>query len=221
MLSVSPNPATAGQAVTLTATVTKSGTDNLQPGTSLIPGQVTFLDGITTLGKANVKPMAGSTTAGIAQFTTSALGVGAHALTAHYGGETSIVPPFPSAGASDSPAVAEVVNAPVPPVPTNVTSLVSVRVRKGLPGSQQLVTVTNTTGQPIAGPLYLVFVKLPKRARLKGGSGATHSQAPLGRPFLVDAVTLLPGGYANFEVSFSGHQAVHFATEVFAGSGTI
>jgi hypothetical protein len=102
-----------------------------------------------------------------------------------------------------------------------VTSLVSVRVRKGLPGNQQLVTVTNPSGQVIAGPLSLVFVKLPKRVRLRGGSGATHSQAPLGSPFLVDAVTLLPGGYANFLVSFSGHQAVRFTAEVFAGPGTI
>jgi hypothetical protein len=101
-----------------------------------------------------------------------------------------------------------------------VTPLVSVRVRRGLPRSQQLVTVTSTSGQAITGPLYLVFTKLPKHVRLKGSSGTTHSHAP-GSPFLLDEVTLLPGGFVNFLASFTGKKAVRFTAEVFAGKGTV
>jgi hypothetical protein len=104
VLTASPNPATLGQALTLTATVTESGADNLQPGTGLPVGQVTFLDGATTLGTATVHPMTGSTTAGMAQFTASGLGAGTHALTAHYGGESAPVPP-PSSSEVPAPAI--------------------------------------------------------------------------------------------------------------------
>jgi hypothetical protein len=31
----------------------------------------------------------------------------------------------------------------------------------------------------------------------------------------------LPGGYANFLASFTGHKAVHFTATVFAGAGTL
>jgi hypothetical protein len=94
-------------------------------------------------------------------------------------------------------------------------------VRRGLPRGQQLVTVTNTSGQAITGPLYLVFVKLPRRVRLKVASGSTQAHAPAGSPFLLDAVTLLPGGFVNFLASFSGNKAVRFTAEVFAGTGTL
>jgi hypothetical protein len=94
-------------------------------------------------------------------------------------------------------------------------------MRRGLPGNQRVVTVTNASGQAITGPLYLVFVKLPKRVRLKGASGSTQSHGPAGSPFLLDAVTLLPGGFVNFLASFSGHKGARFTTEVFAGTGTL
>src|SRR5262249_46156801 len=129
---------------------------------------------------------------------------------------------------STSPAVVETIN-PVPPTPTptpsqvmlaDVTAMVSVTSRRALPGNEQLMTVTNTSGQEISGPLYLVFTKLPKHLRLKGSSGTTHSHNP-GSPFLLDEVTLLPGGYVNFLASFSGHKVGHLPTEVFAGPGSV
>src|SRR5262245_60433246 len=103
----------------------------------------------------------------------------------------------------------------------DVTPLVSVRVRRGLPRGQQLVTVTNTSGQAITGPLNLVFTKLPKRARLRGAAGSTQSHGPAGSPFLLDAASLLPGGYVNFLASFTGKKTVRFTTEVFAGPGAL
>lgn len=69
------NPSPGGQAVTFTATVTGSG------GTPT--GTVTFLDGITRIGTGTLN---GS---GVATVTTSTLIVGAHSITAAYGGDTN------------------------------------------------------------------------------------------------------------------------------------
>lgn len=68
----SPNPSTFGASVTFTATVTSAG------GTPT--GTVTFKEGATTLGSAAVD---GS---GEAQFSTSALTVGGHTITAEFTG---------------------------------------------------------------------------------------------------------------------------------------
>jgi hypothetical protein len=217
VLDVTPDPASAGQAVTLTATVTESGADNLQPGRGIPPGVVTFLDGVTPIMSVTVAPKGGTTNQGVAILTTAALSAGAHALTARYSGEMLAALFMVSPSTSDP--VAELVNVPVPPL-TDVTPLVSVGMRRGLAGNQQLVTVTNISGKAIEGPLYLVFTRLPRRVRLKGGSGTTHAHNP-GSPFLLDAATLLPGGYATFLASFIGHKVGHFTTEVFAGNGTL
>ena len=72
-LSASPNPATFGSTVTLTATVTSlAGTPT---------GNVTFYDGVTNLGTV---PLTG----GQAQLMVSTLSIGTHTLTAQYGGAT-------------------------------------------------------------------------------------------------------------------------------------
>jgi hypothetical protein len=152
VLDVAPNPATVSQAVTLTATVTESGSDNLQPGRGGPSGTVKFLDGSATLMKVTVSLKAGTTTQGVAQLATSALGAGVHSLTAKYSGELDFsIPGIPMAGSSTSAPVTGVVNAPANPPQTDVTSRVSVGVRRGLSHSQQLVTVTNTSGEAIRG----------------------------------------------------------------------
>ena len=69
------NPATVGQTVTFTATVTGSG------GTPT--GTVTFMDGAATLGTGTLNG------AGLATFTTSALVAGTHPVTAVYGGDAT------------------------------------------------------------------------------------------------------------------------------------
>ncbi len=71
--SVSPsaNPSTYGSPVTFTATVTIGAT-----------GTVTFMDGAGTLGSG---PLSGGT----ATYTTSALTVGSHSITAVYSGDTN------------------------------------------------------------------------------------------------------------------------------------
>jgi hypothetical protein len=74
----SANPARGGQPVTFTATVT--------PAFSGPPtGAVTFYDGPNVLGT-------GSLSGNQAMFTTSSLTVGAHSITASYGGDTNFLP---------------------------------------------------------------------------------------------------------------------------------
>ncbi len=87
-LNVSPNPATSGQSVTMTATVSSSG--------ATPTGTVTFLDGSTTLTTATLS-------SGVATFSTSSLSVGTHNITASYGGSSTIA-------ASTSAAASLVVN---------------------------------------------------------------------------------------------------------------
>jgi len=83
VLSVRPNPAAAGQSVTLTATVT--------PGNPT--GTVSFYDGANLLGSSAVAAAA-------AVFSTATLTAGSHSLTATYSGDTNNA-------ASTSAAVAE------------------------------------------------------------------------------------------------------------------
>jgi hypothetical protein len=69
------NPSVFGQPVTFTATVSP-----VSPGAGTLTGTVTFLDGGNSIGTA---PLGG----GVATFTTSALAVGNHTITASYNGD--------------------------------------------------------------------------------------------------------------------------------------
>ncbi len=83
-LASSVNPSTFGQSVTFTATVSGAGAT----------GTVTFKDGATTLGTGTLNGGAQAT------FSTSALALGAHSITAEYGGDSNFT-------ASTSPALAQ------------------------------------------------------------------------------------------------------------------
>ncbi len=78
-LTSSVNPSAPAQAVTFTATVTST-----VAGT--ITGTVTFKDGASTLGTGTVG------VGGAATFTTAALAVGSHNITAVYGGAGNFAP---------------------------------------------------------------------------------------------------------------------------------
>ena len=90
----SSNPSLAGQSVTFTATITTSGLGALA-------GTVTFKDGAASLGS-------GSVSGGVATFTTSALAVGAHAITAEFSGssgfDASVSAPLTQTVAIGTPA---------------------------------------------------------------------------------------------------------------------
>jgi glucuronoarabinoxylan endo-1,4-beta-xylanase len=96
-LNVSPNPVTAENAVTLSATVTAAS--------GMAAGNVTFLDGSTSLGTASLAN-------GSASYTSTTLAVGTHSLTVSYGGSSGFA-------ASTSAAVSLVVN-PAPPAATSL-----------------------------------------------------------------------------------------------------
>jgi hypothetical protein len=91
-LSSSADPIVFGQSVTFTATVSV-----LAPGAGIPSGNVELLDGATTIASSPVDA------SGNATFTTSALGVGAHSLTATYVAGLSF-------SASTSPPITETVN---------------------------------------------------------------------------------------------------------------
>ena len=74
-LTESASSAPFGTAVTFTATLIGSGAEPT--------GTVTFLDGATQLGTANVNA------GGVATYTTGMLALGAHTITASYGGSAS------------------------------------------------------------------------------------------------------------------------------------
>jgi hypothetical protein len=80
-LSSDVNPSVFGQPVTFTATVAVTS-----PGSGTPTGTVTFLDGSTVI---STQPLAGVLDGGSASFTTGALSVGTHAITAEYSGDDS------------------------------------------------------------------------------------------------------------------------------------
>jgi hypothetical protein len=95
MLTSSVDPATSGQSVTFTANVAAAARSVAAP-----TGVVTFLDGSIVLG---TKTLVGS---GVASFSTAALSVGVHAITASYAGDANSV-------ASVSAVLSETVNGAV------------------------------------------------------------------------------------------------------------
>ncbi len=85
MLSSSANPATSGQSVTFTATL--SGTAGQAP-----TGTITFEDGSTVLGTASLSAITSSSIdlwSAQATFTTSSLATGTHTIQAIYSGDGS------------------------------------------------------------------------------------------------------------------------------------
>jgi hypothetical protein len=78
-ITSSQDPAILGATVTFTATVTTTGSD--QP-----TGTVTFDDGTTQLGTGTLSTVSGSQ---LATLATSTLALGAHSITAVYGGDTN------------------------------------------------------------------------------------------------------------------------------------
>lgn len=76
-VNVLPNPSVFGQSVTATAMVSAT-----PPGSGTPTGTVTFLDGLTSLGTANLA-------SGQASFPISSLTAGQHSITATYSGDGS------------------------------------------------------------------------------------------------------------------------------------
>ena len=129
-LTSSLNPSSFGQAVTFTATVAA-----VAPAFGTPTGTVTFYDGPTPLATV-------PTLGGVATFTTSALSVGSHPMTAVYNGDADF-------GASTSPEVAQVVG-----LQSTTTTLTSdVNPSQAGQAVTFTATVADLAGSSWAGPM--------------------------------------------------------------------
>jgi hypothetical protein len=227
-LTTSLNPATLGQPITFTATVTggffpaganPGGGFFLKSGTN----DVTFFDGATPLTTIKPTPTGGANNESRALFTSSALGLGTHAITARYngvifGGAIVDVGGDPST----SKAVNEVIN-PAIALDAAAVSVAPVRLPGLRNATVQLVRLRNTGGTTVEGPLYLVLHGLRRGVRLKGASGVAQQHGRPGDPFLALNVTLLPGGELTLGLLFSNptRRTIRFTAQVLAGPGTV
>jgi len=126
-LTSSLNPSNYGMPVTFTATIAPAGA-NAPTGT------VTFLDGTAPIGTGTLNG-----NPGVAAFTTSALGVGVHTITATYPGDSYN-------GPSTSNPVSQVVN--VAQTSTSVTAAPSPGIAGGQETIIAAVKVTVGAGTP-------------------------------------------------------------------------
>jgi hypothetical protein len=163
MLTSSVDPAMSGQTVTFTANVVAAAGSVAAP-----TGVVTFLDGSTVLG---IKTLAGS---GVASFSTTALSVGVHSITASYGGDANSV-------ASNSAVLTETVNGAVA-VGSGFSVSVTGAAKVGVGGVASLqVAVAPQTGY--MQPVQLSCADLPSEAActfaahtIQAGGGTTTLQ---------------------------------------------
>jgi hypothetical protein len=110
ILTATPNPSSAGQIVTLTALVSETAGDTVQPGTGTPVGTVTFFDGSTVLAVVGVT-RATTPNQGSAVFSTSGLAAGSHSIHAMYSGETNPAVPGSLTTPSDSGILTQAVTA--------------------------------------------------------------------------------------------------------------
>jgi hypothetical protein len=177
-----PNPATQGQVVTFTATVSPSVV-----GLLTATGTVAFLDGTTTLGT-------GTLSGGTATFTTSTLTIGTHSITAVYSGDANFA-------GSTSVAINLVVNASTP---TSTTTAVTSSLNPSMQGQAVMFTATVTptsgTGTPTGTATFLDGTTTLGTATLSGGKATfTISTLTTGN----HVITVAYSGDANFSSSTS------------------
>ncbi|MGB9032870.1 MAG: Ig-like domain repeat protein, partial [Acidobacteriaceae bacterium] len=186
-LASSVNPATAGQAVTFTATV-KGPSGN----TTVPTGTVTFLDGtaFTTLGTGTLNGSAQAT------YTTSTLSAGSHSITAGYGGDTNF-------SSSVSNVVPEVVN-----VTTKAATTTAVASSANPAAVGAAVTFTATvagpsgnTTVPTGTVTFMDGTTTLGTGTLNGSAQATYSTSALSAGS--HSITAVYGGDANFSGSTS------------------
>jgi hypothetical protein len=149
-LTASPNPATTGSPVTLTATVT---------GTGLTPtGTVTFYAGSVLLGSAVLNSN------GVATFATSSLATGQDSVTASYGGDANYV-------AANAPAIVVSVTGLITPTVSVTPSSSSVTTAQALTVT---VTVNGGSGNPTpTGSVTLASGSYTSAATTLSGGSAT------------------------------------------------
>jgi hypothetical protein len=223
-LTVSPNPVTVGQSVTLTATIT--GGDFTAGSDLFVTDPVMFMDGATPLTSVTPHSTGGPNHESRAQFTTTSLAIGSHNLVAKYGGGFDPIMLLFN-DASTSATVVEGVNAPLPPTPPtplDVSALVSVTSPRHKHNAlRQTINLHNSSGTAITGPVFLLLGGLNPKVRLKNAVGTAQRNGHAGEPFLEDNVSLNPGGDLSLMLVFGNprHKPIRFRTTVLAGPGAI
>jgi hypothetical protein len=202
-LTSTPDPSYAGQAVTFTDAVSTASA-----ASSPIPtGTVTFADGAIPFGTAALN------TAGIATFTTSALAVGAHTITATSSGDLSTSP--------SAASVTQVVDALPPAGSANFSLSVTPNPVVIGVGNTVAVTVTVKPLTSFSEPVNLACSNLPYEvtctfglARIPAGGGSStlliSTMAPhtcgTDTPYFV-AKSGSPGPSLPVEVAAAGYGA--------------
>jgi Bacterial Ig-like domain (group 3)/Beta-propeller repeat/Putative Ig domain len=178
-LSASPNPATLGQSVTLSATVTP-----VAPAAGMPTGTVTFLDGATSLGT-------GTLSGGQATLATSSLASGAHSITVRYAGD-------PNFAGNTSSAVSVAIQQ------ATTTALI---VAPNPANAGQLVTLSATVAATSGGPTGETVTFLDGAAVLGTGTISAGGTATFTTASLAVGGHNLSASYAgdaNFAPSTSG-----------------
>lgn len=129
-LASSRNPTAFGESVTFTATVTNGG--------ATPTGTVTFRDGTTVLGTGFLD---GS---GSATFTTSALALGAHSITAEYGGDANF-------DASTSPVLMQIVEVPADSIALRALQRAATRLAAQASGHAVAGAIDAAIGEGFSG----------------------------------------------------------------------
>jgi hypothetical protein len=152
------NPAVVGTTVTFTAMLQANS-----PGAGTPTGTVTFLDFTTTLGTGTLNA------AGQATFTTSALALGTHAITANYSGDNNFL-------ASASPTLAETIKSSA--AASSALAFSALRPIDSSSGSKSALAMPSTKFQAVKGTILA-----------QTGAGTTKST--LATPSAEDGATLL------------------------------
>ena len=173
-MASSKNPSVFGQMVTFTATV--SATAGTPTGT------VTFLDGTSTLGTATLD------STGTGAFTTSALAVGAHAITAAYSGDSNF-------NSTSSSPLTQIVNLDVPAVAITLSPNPSIF------GQSVVATATVSATAPGSGTPTGTVTFLDGLTNL-GTANLVNGQAAFSTPSLSVGLHSIMATYAG-DASFS------------------
>jgi ELWxxDGT repeat protein len=180
LVSSSPNPSLFGQAVTFTATV------DVPPGLPTPTGGVDFKEGATDLTPGDVA-LAGNQ----ATFSTAALTLGSHTITAIYSGDSN----FKGSQGDDSAS---------PQIVDNIRTLVSSSPNRS--GFRQGVTFTATVqvGVGLPAPTGTVDFKEGATDLTPGGVSLTGGQATFSTTALTlgsHTITAIYSGDSNFKGS--------------------
>jgi hypothetical protein len=207
-VSGAPDPATIGQSVTLTATVS--------PAPSGSPlGSIAFQDGATLLGTVNLD------SSGAASFTSSSLTLGAHSIIAVYSGNTNFL-------TSTSSVATETINA----LPTATSTALTALPNPATFGQTVTFTATVTpapTGSPLGNVIFCDGGTIGPSAverlmpNVPAGNGLTppritpDTPAPCGSGTLLGTITVSSSGIAIFTTT-SLSVAAHSITAIYIGN---